>query len=147
MVDRGVSFLMPVNEAILALSEGNPGAVQACEQIVINGYLIDPSDCHGDIWNLIILDNLSIHGAKIFKFYHDVCKEDVGKMLAVLRAYQWGNLLGHDCWQECAYLTKELIHSAIDNWGEGLDLDSIVAAVKARRPDFRPDLRVPEHLR
>ncbi|OGF63448.1 hypothetical protein A2834_01195 [Candidatus Giovannonibacteria bacterium RIFCSPHIGHO2_01_FULL_45_23] len=142
-----IHFLMPLGEAILVLSDGNPGAVVACRQLLLHGYVIDPSDCYNDIINLLILDDLEIYGGKIAKLWHDVCKEDIGKMIAVLRAHSFGQLHlryhSYPEFAEFASITKELIHHAIDNWGQGLDLDKIMAAVRAKRPDFRPELHAP----
>ncbi len=61
--------------------------------------------------------------------WSDVCGRDIGKMIAVLRAHQLGELAGVDA--------KALNH-AINNRGAGVDLGVVLEAVRGRLPNFNP---------
>ena len=111
-------------EAIKKISEGNPGAATVCIQLLEMGAEIDPQAAFGGFGCLLSLDSHAIYGASVWMLYKDVCKENIVKTIAVLRAVQLG-LLEED----------KLIH-AIGNCGKGIDVDHIYDLVKERLPDF-----------
>lgn len=106
------------------ISEGNPGAVTVCLQLLKHGAKIDPDAMFGGLGCLLSLDSYAIYGASIWMLYKDVCKEDIVKTIAVLRAVQLG-LLEED----------KLIY-AIENYGKGIDVDNLYDLVKERLPNF-----------
>ena len=121
---------MTEEDIIIAMSAGNPGAINTCCLIINSGAKIDPDSALGGFGNLMDLDMLEIYGEKIYKLWDHVCNRDIVKVITVLRAYQLGQLAGVDA---------PAIYHAIDHHGAGLDLEAIVAAVKARLPNFRAD--------
>ena len=121
---------MSVVEAINAITEKDPGAVLVCGKLMEMMDKIDPDCIWGVLGPLFSLDSLNIYGKRIYAFWHNVCDEDLVKMIAVMRAEQLGQL---------AEVNRATIDHAIDNYGEGLkDLDTVVAAVKERLPNFNP---------
>lgn len=134
MADERIKLNMTVLDVITAMSEGNPGAVTACVELLKHGEHIDPDAAFGGLDPFLGLDTLHIWGSRLYMLWNDVCDRDVGKMIAVLRAYQFGQLAGADI---------QTIHHAIDNRGEGLNLDAVVSAVQECLPNFNPAARAP----
>lgn len=129
MANERIKLHMSVKDVIIAMAGRNPGALTACMALVERGGIIDPDDAMGGLANLLDLDNLNIWDERIYLLWNDVCGRDLAKMIAVLRAYQLGQLAG---------ATKEAIDHAIDHRGAGLDMDAIMAAIKERLPNFNP---------
>jgi hypothetical protein len=113
------------------MSGGNPGAMVACTQLLEHGKAIDPR-AFSPLANILDLDTLHIYDDRIYMFWNDVCGRDVGKMIAVLRANQLGQLAG---------VNAQTINYAIDHRGQGLNLKNVVEAVKERLPEFNPEAR------
>lgn len=122
-----ITLDMDIPEVVMALSEGNPGAATVCMMVMKEGRAIDPQAALRGLHVLCDFDEFGIYGPRIWMFYKDVCGQDLAKMLAVLRAHQLGQLAG---------ATEQAINHAIDNRGDGLDLDAIMAAVMERLPKF-----------
>lgn len=123
-----IKLEMSVRDIIIAMCGGNPGAITACAELLQKSEKIDPDDALGSGFSsFLALDALGIYNERIYMLWSDVCKRDVAKTIAVLRAYQLGQLAGVDA--------KTLNH-AIDNRGAGIDLDAVMKAVKGRLPDF-----------
>ena len=117
-------------DVIMAMGGGNPGALTACKELLLKGEKVDPDAFFGGLNSLLMLDTLGIYEERIYMLWSDVCKRDVGKTIAVLRAYQLGHLTGVD---------KKALNHAIDNRGAGIDLDAVVEAVKSHLPNFNPE--------
>jgi len=130
MNERINDLNMTVTDVIVAMAGGNPGAVVACAEVMKKSGKVDPDSALGGLGALMLLDTLNIWEHRIWMLYKDVCKHDVVKMLAVLRAYQLGQLAG---------CTESAINHAIDNCGDGIDLDAVLAAVKKRLVRFSKD--------
>jgi hypothetical protein len=106
------------------MSEGNPGALKVCVDIMEKGNQIDHDSASRCLGALLILDTCQIYGARIWMLYKDVCGEELVKIIAIIRAYQLGLLdLGK-------------LNHAIDNNGDGIDVDEIEQQVKARLSAF-----------
>ena len=111
--------------AIMKLSEGNPEAMSVCIRLVKEGEYID-TDCFcGGLGQLLSLDTEQVYGPKIWMLYKDVCKEQLWKMIAVMRAVQLG------------FITNSVLHHAIENRGAGLNVDECVEKVTAQLPGFK----------
>ncbi|MFA5942192.1 MAG: hypothetical protein WC798_00755 [Candidatus Paceibacterota bacterium] len=130
MANERIRLEMTVQEMLMAMGGGNPGALTVCMELLKKGEKIDPDAFNGGFASLLDLDTLGIYEHRIWGLYKDVCGCHVGKTIAVLRAHQLGQLAGVD--------TKTLNH-AIDNRGAGIDLDAVVEAVKSRLPNFNPE--------
>lgn len=81
-----------IKTLVAKMSNGNPGAITAMMEILINGDRIDPNDAMGGEGNLLLLDTFRIYGTAIYVLYNDICDRDVAKMIAILRAAQLGML-------------------------------------------------------
>jgi len=91
---------MSAEQAVIALVEGNFGALQVCTLLFQGTRMTD----------LKILDANGIYGCRIYMLWADVCDRSIAKATAVLRA---GNL---------GLVPWNVINHAIDNYGQGLDL-------------------------
>ena len=129
MSQERIKLGMSVSEIVMVMSEGNPGAIQACMEILKKGEKVDPEAFAGGLSHLLLLDTLGIWGERLYKLWNDVCKRNVGWMIALLRAQQLG----------LAGINKETLNFAIDNRGAGVDLDAVVTAVKNHLSNFNPE--------
>jgi hypothetical protein len=111
-------------DCIIKMSEGAIGAMNVCMQLLDKGGTIDPDAWAGGFGNLLFLDALNIYGTRIWMLFKDVCGQDLVKTVAMLRAYQ------------CGYVTRGQLDHAIDNHGEGIVVDALLAQVKERLPNF-----------
>jgi hypothetical protein len=130
MANERINLSMSLKDVVLAMGGGNPGALTACMQLVRYGEVVDPDAFGGGLSSLLLMDTLGIYEERIYMLWNDVCNRDIGKMVAVLRANQLGQLAGVD---------KKAITHAIDNRGDGIDIDAVVEAVKNRLPRFAPE--------
>lgn len=112
---------------LMKMSEGNPGAITVCAQILTKGAEIDPDDAMGGIGKILSLDTLGLYGSKIWMLFKDVCGQNIHRTLAVLRGWQLG------------FISSEMVRHAVDNRGEGLDLVDICRQVKERLPKFQTE--------
>ena len=110
--------------ALTKMSEGNPGALAVCMQIINQGEKIDPDGFMAGIGTVLWMDTLEIYGPKIWMLFKDVCGEDLIKMLGVLRAVQLG------------FVGQEKVKAAINNYGKGIDVDDLLKQVQERLPAF-----------
>lgn len=125
--ERVKSLDMNMGEVVMLMCGGNPGAATVCMKILNDSPAIDPDAAGMGLLSLLALDSLGIHDSRIWMFYKDCCGSDLAKMLAVMRAYQLGQLAG---------VTESAINHAIDNYGVGIDLDAAMKAVQERLPRF-----------
>ncbi len=79
-------------EALIALADGNPGAITAMIGLMEASPKVDPQDAFGAMGPLISLDELAIYGTDVWVLFKDVCGQDTTCTLAVLRAHQLGIL-------------------------------------------------------
>lgn len=115
---------MTAVELIDAMSDGLPGAVAVATRIYAEGGDVDPGNPLKGLGPILSLDSLGIYGARLWRFYKDVCREDVRVVVTVLRA--WG----------VGIVDAETINAAIAA-GTALDLAEISRRVKERWPDFQ----------
>lgn len=113
-----------VQDMVIKISEGNPGALTVCLDILKKGKSIDPDGFDGGIGSLLLFDSLSLYGSQIWMLYKDVCGEDLVKTVAMLRAWQLG------------FINEDKLKHAIDNYGNGIDKDDLFKQVKDRLPNF-----------
>jgi hypothetical protein len=111
-------------DVVMKMSEGNPGAVTVIMSLFKDAAKIDPDNWMPGLGEVLSLDTLGIYGSKIWMFYKDVCSEDLVKMCAVIRSHQLG------------ITSKDSFIHAIDNRGDGLDVDDLLNQVKTRLPAF-----------
>ena len=116
-----------VLDAIIKMSEDNPGAPRVCAEIIRDGGAIDPLAFGGGRLKLLSLDSLGIYGSRIWMLYKDVCGCDLTATLGMLRAHQLG------------FIKEEQLNHAIDNCGDGLDVNELVSKVKEQLGTFGVD--------
>ena len=114
-----------IQDVLVKMSEGNPGALTVCLEILKHGEKIDPDNAMGGLGAILSLDTLQLYGAKIWMLYKDVCGKELPQMLAVLRGHQ----LGH--------VTDAQIHHAVENYGDGINVADLCAKVVERLPKFQ----------
>lgn len=108
--------------SVMKMAGGNPGALRICSEILKRGGEIDPQGLAG-FGALMCLDSLGIYESRIWLLYKDVCRQDLVKTMACLRAWQLGILP-----------ERELL-SAISGDAR-IDTDAILVAVKVRLSNF-----------
>ena len=113
-----------VQDVVIKLSEGNPGALRVCMDIIEKGGSIDPDVFMEGAGLLLLLDSLSLYGSKIWMLYKDVCGENLVNTVAMLRAWQLG------------YISEEKLKHAVDNHGNGIEVDAVYKQVKEQLPKF-----------
>ena len=123
---------MSLIDIVKALSEGNPGAINVMMMAMTESEIIDPDDAFKEFGLMMHLDMCGIYGSRIWLLFKDVCKTDIEKMIAVLRSCQLG------------FISQSTLNSAIDNYGEGIDVDDLVKQVKVRLPNFGRKTSTPE---
>jgi len=110
--------------AITKMVDGNPGALSVCVQMLAETEKIDPDAALKGFSGILMLDILGIYGAEIWMLYKDVCGEDITDTLAVLRGLQLG------------FISDSQLRHAIQNRGDGLDINDILNQVKEQLPNF-----------
>ncbi len=129
---------MSIKEAIDSLSGDSDAGMTVCHELMWYGAKIDP-DALSPVRQLLALDMFGIYEERIYLLWRDVCGGDLGKMIAVLRACQLGDLVS-------VSVSPEALDHAIDNFGAGLNVDEIVKAVKGALPNFQPEAAPPAHF-
>lgn len=72
-----------LTSVVAKLSEGNPGAMNACCLLIKEGGSVYP---YGNSFEYIKdLDDLGIYGTDIYVLWSDICQRDLAKMIATLR--------------------------------------------------------------
>ena len=79
-----------VQDILIKMSEGNPGALAAMMEILEKHNEIDPQAAMGGLGAILILDTWGIYGTEIYVLFSDKCGKDVRKMLMLIRATQLG---------------------------------------------------------
>lgn len=110
--------------AITKMCKGNPGALSVLVELCNKGHEIDPDAFAGGMTHLMSLDSLNIYGPDVWMLYKDVCGQRISHMVAVLRAVQLG------------ITPSATVKDAIQNYGQGIDVDEIFSAVCERLPSF-----------
>lgn len=114
---------MHINDALFAMSEGNPGAIR----VMMDGLEVaNQADPEGmGAWGFILnLDMLEIYGRRIWSLFKDLCGENLLHSIALVRCVQMG------------LLSKKTLDEAIDGTGT-LDIPSTIAALKDKLPSFQ----------
>lgn len=89
MTDR-IDLNMNLMDAIIAIADGNPGAISAMVGLVKDVERVDPDNALGPFGPLLLLDSFRIYGSSIWLLYKDICGQDLTRMLGLLRAVQLG---------------------------------------------------------
>lgn len=117
-----------IQEAVIKVANGNPGAATVLVQALTLGDDIDPDDVMGGLGTVLSLDDYGIYGTDIWVFYKDICGGSIAKLIAVLRACQLG-----------FFNSKVLIDACSRQDRSGVDLipvEELYLKVKERLPRF-----------
>lgn len=118
-----IKLEMHINDALFAMSEGNPGAINVLLDSAKRNPEIDPTNAFGP-WGLMVnLDELEIYGPRIWRLYKDLCGEDLPRTTAMARAVQLG------------IISRETLDQAIDG-KEKIDIKEVTDKVREELPDF-----------
>lgn len=121
-----IKLSMNGQQMLLAMSDGNPGAISVLVTLMTRGHEIDPAHALGGMSAVLMLDTIGIYGSSIWLLFNDVCKRDYRKMVAMLRACQLG------------FISAEFVKAASrEEDAYRLDVDVLCLQVKERLPDFR----------
>lgn len=122
-------------DIVVKMCEGNPGAINTLFQMLEpNG--IDPDDAMGGYGAILMLDSIGIYGTDIYVLYSDICGKDLAKMLAVLRAVQFG------FFDRC--VLKDAAHRQDYSGREMVPVDELYAKVIEKLPRFDFSRRIAE---
>ena len=95
---------MTLEDAVVELSDGNPGALNVLISLVNTG--------NPDV--LLVLDELEIYGPKIWLLYKDLAGEEIINMFALLDAARRG----------IGGVTYDAIANAVESANKGLPFDN-----------------------
>lgn len=112
-------------EAIDVLAAENHGVVCICLDILRRSPQVDPDNILGGFGVMLNLEAAGVWGLRIRRLY-DICGQDAGAMIAVMRALQLG----------VGGVTREALNRAIADHGGSLDIDAVARAVRERLPNF-----------
>ena len=126
MVSEKTKPDMAVQKAIWEMGGTDFHALWACTELLRYGRGVDPDAFGNRVTIFYVLDDLNIRGERMYKLWR-FCRHNASVMLAVLRAYEMGQLAG---------VNQRTLNYAIDNDGAGIDLDAVVKAVKSRLLNF-----------
>ena len=73
---------MSLQEILLTMSEGNPGAL-TCMMQMMN---FDPMA----LLDILLFDSIGIYGSKIYMVWNDCCGRDMGKFKETIQAFREG---------------------------------------------------------
>ena len=131
MARLDMSNLFNPIQGIIALADGNPGAVSALATLMQTSEDTDPENAFGSMSPIISLDEMEVYGWQIWVLFKDVCEQDPVKTLAVLRARQLGILSK----EEILDGLTESFHSP-EKDALRTKVTDIVAKVQAELPSF-----------
>lgn len=118
-----INLDMHINDALFAMSGGNPGAVTVMADAYREGTRIDPQGMGG--WGFILnLDELEVYDHLIWRLYKDLCGESIARSMALVRSVQMG------------VLSREKFQEALEK-KTTLDIDEVLGGLKERLPSFQ----------
>lgn len=77
-------------DAMIKISDGNPGCIMAMMEIMEKTSDIDPQALMGGLGSILMFDTWEIYGSEIYILFNDECDRDVRKLLMLMRAVQLG---------------------------------------------------------
>jgi hypothetical protein len=122
---------MNMMQAITAMTDGNPGAMNAIVTIMQAAPAIDPKGAMGGFGPIMNLDMFGIYGSSIYVLFSDICGKNAARMIAVVRATQLG-----------MFSARELQNASNRQDYSGRDMVPVLdlyKKVRERLPDFDTD--------
>lgn len=121
--------------AMVALAEGNIGAVTAMMAMADIAEKVDPDSALGMLDCLFSLDNYCVYGTDIWVLFKYVCCHNPVRMIAVLRACQLG-LLGVGEIRKALSQAPSPERTALKEKAE-----TIVSLVQEKLPEFAKEIK------
>ena len=118
-------------DVMVKMSGGNPGAMSALVELLVEGEATDPDNFMGSLGTILLLDTLEIYGTDIYVLYSDICQRKVNLMVAILRAYQLGYLDGATL--------KDASHRQDRSGASLIDVEGLYTLVREHLPNFDPN--------
>lgn len=127
---------MSGQQAIVAMADGNPGAVSVMVQMLQKGDAIDPQAfMGGGLSAILFMDTLGIYGSDIWILYKNVCGQSLNRTMGLLRAVQMG------------ILSQRTLNNAVQACGgdgvliapgppEPLVVEDVISSLKEKLPSF-----------
>lgn len=126
-----IQLNMSVQDVVIEMSEGNPGAVNVLLSILTNNESIDPEDIFRGLGPILGLDTADIYGSEIYILFKYVAKGNIVDMLGLIRSVQLGFASDSEL--------KEMIANEAAPEGRVAEL---LAQVRGRLPKFKQDSTV-----
>ncbi len=123
-----VSLNMSLIEAMIAISQGNPGAAVSLGEICSTATKTDPDSAFGPFGPVLAFDTHGIYGSSIYVLHSEICKKNPVHTLAVLRAVQMGILSEHTLKEACSRQDR--------TGGELIKPGDLLAKVQKQLPNF-----------
>jgi hypothetical protein len=118
-----------VQDAMMLLADGNPGAIRAMCALAKCASTADPGNFLGPFGPVFLLDSAGIYGSAIWILYKDVCGENAVRTLAVLRSGQLGIIP--------AERLTQVISAHMERTAAEFDADLVWTQVCERLPAFQ----------
>jgi hypothetical protein len=111
-------------EAIVKMSDGNPGAITVMMQLLEQVPEIDPIAAMGGLLYVLHLDDFGLYGPSIWMLYKDVCGQEIAGIVTLFRARQLGHITGGE-------LQRIVAEDKPYDW------QSLVPKIQEEVPEFR----------
>ena len=128
MKERIIDLNCSLIDIAIKLVGGNPGATRVCCEIINKAEQIDPDSALGPLGAFLSFDSYHIYDERIWMLFKDVCERNIVKVIALLRAVQLG------------LLSESTLNHAIDNYGEGLNINECIVKVREQLPNFTSEV-------
>ncbi len=119
---------MPQNgmDLVVELASGDVEAGKVLVRVLKEGGQIDPDAALGGLSTLLTVQHYSLRGAGIVVVYEMICKRDLSKFIAIVRAMQLD------------LLEADVLKLEIESQGQcaRIDADAVLADVQRKLPDF-----------
>jgi hypothetical protein len=89
MIKTRIQLEDSIQNIIIKMSDGNPGAINTLFEVIKHEEIIDPQSAFAGVGS-ILLDSFGIYGSSIYILYNDKCKRDIRRFIMLLRAVQLG---------------------------------------------------------
>lgn len=99
-----------VQDIVLKMSEGNPGALTTCLEII----KAKNNDIVQSIPIFLTLDNMELYGSYLYMLWNDCCSRNIDDVLRVICCFAEGKI------------TKNDIEERIKNVGFGKDFKDLI---------------------
>jgi hypothetical protein len=90
MIKTRIQLEDSIQNIIIKMSDGNPGAINTLFEVIKNGEKIDPQSAFAGVGSILLLDSFGIYGSSIYVLYNDKCNKNIRKFIMLLRAVQLG---------------------------------------------------------